>query len=967
MGRKSLFGSSTVGLIICLCLFLIPKELLSQKIEIVASGQHFYLSRFFNFANNLDTLAKEKPDRIKLMGCRHDAVMRFQNLYISESFDQDSRKKLAAMNESDLKSAEVFQKSVSVIETATAFLVVRAGNSDRMSKIITELLNDPIIINQRGEPWNDLVTTEGKEGFVEIDPTTKIGYVRITSKPWLADNHWHLAFCITYDVVIDGEPVSLNILSKEFGSVWRASTFLKRTKTENPGNLILSADSGIRDETVPDAEDGYKLLHESGIDIIAAGYGEIVFKKDVVDKYLKNKSGSRHIDFLSINVFEKSGKEEKLAYKPYVIKEFSGIKVGVIGITDPEITKRIDQAGNINHPGLKMVIKDPKIILSKEIMPEVASKADFIVVLANMSAESIEKIADSLYGTDLVIGKLSHLLTENNNRLTVQIDKYKGRNPRLPLLFSKVSFANINKIEVEIKNGNLNIEEKKYVLDARYESPEPFEKVWENARTLGLVDKKDLLLPDHRKLYPNIVKKSRVSEDEGANLIAETIRRATRSEIGINRIHQHRANYFGDLDAGAIRSWITEDDKLEVVYLSGAALLELKNMMPTLEGTDRLALAGYDDKGGINGIPLHPNELYRVAVSSCISEVQDDYPPFKKGINKTFKLKWTGTQYVEDVENGAPVPLSEAVIAYLKFERDHLYKSAEDKRIAILKNRYEGKPPERYGQFIFNLNEISFDFSKLDQRNNASFTDVSDSRIQSSSQYVIGGKLDLSLNYLYKNLLVESGSKLAYSTIKIYYSPTESVSNEMNDKLNLYSGLFYSMWRPEKQKWLGNIGPFARFSYDSEFHASSGNPRRQYFNLMTGLKTIEGNYLKSLSFGHLLQSDFTGDRESVQNGFESDFLLGKEFSGNLFSWKTEGILKYLFNSASDTTQDLKLSLSINTSFLTKLIGDFSMGPFFNYFLYTAKTFNATGQQFYYGISLRFARKDWKIGYQPFIF
>jgi len=95
-------------------------------------------------------------------------------------------------------------------------------------------------------------------------------------------------------------------------------------------------------------------------------------------------------------------------FHPYLIRDIKGVKVGVIGIADPDIprlNRRIDVGD--------WVIDDPLDQMSRYLPLVLADSADVIVVIGHIDPDEGSAIADSFRQVDLVICRGGPALAEN--------------------------------------------------------------------------------------------------------------------------------------------------------------------------------------------------------------------------------------------------------------------------------------------------------------------------------------------------------------------------------------------------------------------------------------------------------------------------------------------------------------------------------------------------------------------------
>jgi 2',3'-cyclic-nucleotide 2'-phosphodiesterase (5'-nucleotidase family) len=112
-------------------------------------------------------------------------------------------------------------------------------------------------------------------------------------------------------------------------------------------------------------------------------------------EYLKNLQKNSKIPFLSANLKEK--KTKKSVFKPYIIKEIEGIKIGILGLVTTEIS-----------PNIQKELKDYFIENPREAATETInrfmSSCDHIVALAHLSPPEIESLAKEVPRICIIIG-----------------------------------------------------------------------------------------------------------------------------------------------------------------------------------------------------------------------------------------------------------------------------------------------------------------------------------------------------------------------------------------------------------------------------------------------------------------------------------------------------------------------------------------------------------------------------------
>ncbi|MGQ9678351.1 MAG: bifunctional metallophosphatase/5'-nucleotidase, partial [bacterium] len=85
-------------------------------------------------------------------------------------------------------------------------------------------------------------------------------------------------------------------------------------------------------------------------------------------------------------------------FRPYLIKDVNGVKVGILGITDPEVpiyNRKADIA--------RLVIDEPRKQVERYLSAVRAESAEVIIVLGHIDVTTARSIVESLPGIDLII------------------------------------------------------------------------------------------------------------------------------------------------------------------------------------------------------------------------------------------------------------------------------------------------------------------------------------------------------------------------------------------------------------------------------------------------------------------------------------------------------------------------------------------------------------------------------------
>jgi len=166
---------------------------------------------------------------------------------------------------------------------------------------------------------------------------------------------------------------------------------VKELREKNTNTLLLDGgDSISAEKDLPElrAEISMRALGLMRYDALNIADGEL----GLGEKFFQDLKKKASFPLLSANLF----KDKKPLGQAYVIKKFAGFNVGVIGLVSPIYF----------NPELlakeSLEIKDPEITL-KEILPEVKTQSDIIILLSHMGKNATTLLLKKVPGVDVVI------------------------------------------------------------------------------------------------------------------------------------------------------------------------------------------------------------------------------------------------------------------------------------------------------------------------------------------------------------------------------------------------------------------------------------------------------------------------------------------------------------------------------------------------------------------------------------
>ena len=198
---------------------------------------------------------------------------------------------------------------------------------------------------------------------------------------------------------VNGETDPCGWKKKPMGGLARKSTIIKDLKSEghdvivaDAGNLFFKKDKLSNGITIDHAKATANIIVDCfniiGCDVFSPGSHDFAGGFDFMQQ-LQKKSD---FPYISANIFSSSG--ERL-YDPYVIIEKQGKKIGFIGLSSVFLNDQLS-------------VKDPFKIL-KDLINEVESKTDMIILLFNASEKDLNRLKTKDYDIDFVVRSRSNL------------------------------------------------------------------------------------------------------------------------------------------------------------------------------------------------------------------------------------------------------------------------------------------------------------------------------------------------------------------------------------------------------------------------------------------------------------------------------------------------------------------------------------------------------------------------------
>jgi len=193
---------------------------------------------------------------------------------------------------------------------------------------------------------------------------------------------------------------------KEMGFA-KLAGIIDQYRASNPNTLLLDDGDtvhGTTFATLVNGESIVKVINKLRYDAMVPGNHEFNYGW----KHLVELSKEIQFPVLSANIKQTDGTR---LFKPYVIKDVDGVKIGIIGLTTPETAYKTNPK---NVEGIQFT--DPAAE-AKAAVDEIRSKVDVVVVLGHLgqdasSKDTSLKVVKEVPGIDIFIDGHSHTVLE---------------------------------------------------------------------------------------------------------------------------------------------------------------------------------------------------------------------------------------------------------------------------------------------------------------------------------------------------------------------------------------------------------------------------------------------------------------------------------------------------------------------------------------------------------------------------
>lgn len=453
------------------------------------------------------------------------------------------------------------------------------------------------------------------------------------------------------------------------------ATFVKQVRAQNKNVLVLHAgdvNTGSALSNMFSAEPDIRSLNAIGYDAVTLGNHEF----DGPLEKLRKQIAISKFQWISANI--KQG--NKYLVKPYIIRNYDGFRVAVIGLT----TRR---TLTIASPDRSLTFTD-EIETAKQMVELVRGKehADIVIVCGHLGDvaetedhETSVKLAENVPGIDLIVDGHSHSYFAEPKIVN-----------GVPIVTANVYGKYVGDGVMTIRDGKkAGFTWKPVEITAKEFAPDPeVTKLLEPYVAKADAALKDVVLTTTAP-FPFGLRLTRYQEMASGDVLCDGMVAYCRNQgIGIDCAVTNGGGIRSELPAGNVTrgdilTMLPFDNVLFVLTLKGSDVIELFNFIGSVkQGAGAWAQVSkevkytitYDAAGNgtlsgltINGAPVDPDKTYKIATNDYMAGGGDGYVAFKKSIdtfNSSMLLSSVFVDYVKSFK-GAFTPVTDGRITVI--------------------------------------------------------------------------------------------------------------------------------------------------------------------------------------------------------------------------------------------------------------------------------------------------------------
>ncbi len=333
--------------------------------------------------------------------------------------------------------------------------------------------------------------------------------------------------------------------------------------------------------------------------------------------------------FLSANIFRSDSGKPPESIRPYLVRDYQGLKVGIIGVTVVE-TPEVTAAGNVNQ----IAFRDPAESIRPYLQLLRREGVDLMVVLSHLGLAADRVLAETVAGIDLIVGGHSHDLLAGPLRV--------GTRPTLIVQAGCYGrFAGRLDLRVDTRKNRITDHRETIFVNRQYS----YAADLETNRLLAEI--REEVGGDYDQVVGMALEDITTADEEESplgNLITDAMREKTDAVAAFQNPYGIRGDLLrGPITRRDIYTVFPFDNSIVTMELTGSQIRELLEQSLTLK-KGLLQISGlrvvYDPKRSegervisveIGEDPLEENSRYLIATNVFLAGGGDYFATFREG------------------------------------------------------------------------------------------------------------------------------------------------------------------------------------------------------------------------------------------------------------------------------------------------------------------------------------------------
>jgi 5'-nucleotidase len=715
-------------------------------------------------------------------------------------------------------------------------------------------------------------------------------------------------------------------------------------------DYLARADSG---KTVID------IMRRTGYDGMVLGNHEFDYGREMIEMW---PVGDR-FHLLGANILREDG--TPLVTPFYVTEKAGGIRIAVIGLTDKQIETKVLKT---SFEGLH--VEEP-LVVAKRFVSDLRGRVDLIIALTHLPTGENLQLVRHVEGIDLVIGlpekELSGSADRNDYTLIGRVDR---TTPKRTLLVNTTprgrTIGHVDAIFVQdgVRWRLVSLEpEPPLVVDDRAPvDPEIDRIISEDVerRYVELSERRYTIHPDSAL----IEMKDDLTPESFADFVGQVLCGITGAEVAL--LNSGAFNFEG-LTAihsrDRRRRFLTVRD-LEMLMWAENAVVTMKLTGHQLKSVLQRSESRYPhtSQGGhlfhrgvsyrtpnlagmrVNGRSLQEREMYKVVTTNFLASGGDGYTELSAGAAK--RLIFLDERRLRPDEVGKPVVVREVMQAFLRWGTDRLTDTLNE---WLTRRDRSHRSLWRVGLWNVRVNVKNIRVS-----DNKKVRGVTETKVQAQDVVNLTGGIEFQVERDSPMLNSKAAVRVSYGRVRTTGQAARETDDDLQGEIALLMKRLTTAW----------TAPVVVLKYDSEFTPTRAtgtkNPRQRDVITTFGLAPPRLWGFEEVRFGLASIYDLSAHRFKGGFGLETTGRYQRRFRGKL-GYRGDYRLLYVFPSREEKATDTELILQIRNGLTVPLVGDLSLIPGVDLYLFRAKIVGGLFQNAEVTLALSYSRA-WKVIY-----